>query len=606
MSYLHPIRLHFAGRFRADVSTVNNRRTRFENAAFADNFRLPFSGGSDGSNWQPAGTSTWRLLDCRVTGAGRADGSFASSAAEDGVVGLSVCDAGDRPSAKLVDLDPDQQAVSMIFGLAVRVLNGRGRALLEGAFEPNAFFDLWDKRLSQIGDTARSAYFQSVLREVEWGDIAGSPCLGQMKQASAAGMLSIKLIADGYHMSQAERGYGRIAGTIGPHFEGEPRTFVMGRHLAPVSDSFAHVVCRVDPERRKVLVDVGNSLPMDTAEVDDFGNFADKGDLTLSIAGTSSLGSLDYRASGSYARTAGVYELPSGRPLSDTEMAALATQPLQLMEQPAGAAMPNPVAEESPDGIYVRAEQFVFRLDPGATGETDLIVSRFGAPLPGAQVDVKSQPLSVPEKSPLPDLATSSQSDASGRIRLTIKANGPPYPRKFIDGQVYIVEFSVRGTAQAATDFDEWNFISVLAFSPISAPQEPTWDDVAAIFTQYSNLYPRPHGPDPYAPFQGLPASHPVVNLKDPKSVREFARHIRRALKLPIEHPNQMPVTRDLSAARRKLLLKWLDGPDGEAKKNAVPAAPRAVAAAQPGLRFASTVYVLPEDMIRRKQSKQD
>ena len=44
-----------------------------------------------------------------------------------------------------------------------------------------------------------------------------------------------------------------------------------------------------------------------------------------------------------------------------------------------------------------------------------------------------------------------------------------------------------------------------------------------------------------------------------------------RALKLPIGHPSQMPVTRDLSDAKRALLLKWLQdvGDDGKPKQSA-------------------------------------
>ena len=34
MSYLSPVRLHFAGRFQANVSTVNNDPGHFDNAAF--------------------------------------------------------------------------------------------------------------------------------------------------------------------------------------------------------------------------------------------------------------------------------------------------------------------------------------------------------------------------------------------------------------------------------------------------------------------------------------------------------------------------------------------------------------------------------------------
>jgi hypothetical protein len=612
MSYLHPIRLHFAGRFRADVATVNNRPAHFNNDAFTPALQLPLSGAADRTNWQPAGTAAWRLLDCRVTRACRADGSFAATLAEDGTVGLSVRDAGDRVSAKIVDLDPQQQGVSMIFGLIVRLVDAQGQTILQGEFEPNAFFGLQTARVPPGQGFPGSAYFQSVLRNVEWGALAATPCLQQMKQASAAGMLSIKFITDSYRTGGLLQGYGRIVGTIGPHIAGEPRTFVMGRHLAPTdpeNQPFAHVMCRVDTERRKVLVDVGNALPMKTAE----GDFEDRGDIALAVntpGGASAIGSLPYREADSYANTAGIYELPAGRTLTDAELAALAQNPLQLTAQPAGATA-APVANESADGVYVRPEHFVFRLDPGATETTDLIVTKFGTPFAGATVQTGAQPFSLPAQSPLPELSTSGAADANGRIRLTIKAVGPPNPRGFIDGQVYRIFFAVQGAATQPFDFDEDNFISLLAFNPTPMPAFPTWEDVHPILEQYSNLYPRPHGPDPYAPFAGRPASHPVVDLNDYDSVAGFARHIRRALELPVDHPNHMPVTRDLSEAKRMMLLKWLrePGADGKPRRDGVPAMPTAAVAAAaaravaPVARFAETAFTPPQDRVRRKSA---
>ncbi len=41
MSYLDPVRLHFAGRFQADVSTVNNDPTHYNNATFKPEYLLP-------------------------------------------------------------------------------------------------------------------------------------------------------------------------------------------------------------------------------------------------------------------------------------------------------------------------------------------------------------------------------------------------------------------------------------------------------------------------------------------------------------------------------------------------------------------------------------
>jgi hypothetical protein len=197
MSYLHPVRLHFSGSFRADVSTVNNDTTHFDNTNFDPKFQTPGPGATNGW-WQPAGTGAWRLLDCSVKRACRDDGTAAATPAEDGAVGLSVRDSGDRSSAKLVDLDPDQQGVSMVFGLTVRLADGQGRILMQGDLEPTPFFDLNFTRSTAGGPQGASAYFQSVLRNVEWGDVAASQCLAQMKRKSAAGMLSIRFITDSY------------------------------------------------------------------------------------------------------------------------------------------------------------------------------------------------------------------------------------------------------------------------------------------------------------------------------------------------------------------------------------------------------------------------
>ena len=309
MSYLHPVRLHFAGGFRADVSTVNNDPAHFDNHHFQPNFQLPGPGATNGW-WQPAGTGAWRLVDCQVTRACRADGPATSNSAEDSAVDLVLGESADRSSAKLVDLDPDQQGVSMIFGLVIRLVDGKGCVLVQGEFEPVAFFDLFFKRSTAGGPAGASAYYQSVLSNVEWGDVAGSPCLAQMKQASAPGLLSIKFITDQYVMDGQHRGYGRITGTIGPCLAGEPRTFVIGRHLAPTGNTFAPLDCRVDRGRRKVLVDVGNALPIDVAS----GDFLKStGALTLAAgrgANAVVLGPLDYTGTGDFPRSAGIYELP--------------------------------------------------------------------------------------------------------------------------------------------------------------------------------------------------------------------------------------------------------------------------------------------------------
>ncbi len=611
MSYLHPVRLHFSGGFRADVSTVNNITSRFDNATFQDQFQVPFSGPQqDGSNWQPAGTGAWRLLDCQVTRACRADGTDAVTPAADAAVGSAVREFGDRSSAKIVDLDPDQQGVSMIFGLTVRLADAQGKFLMQGDFEPAAFFDLQSNRGAGGGDFGACAYFQSVLQNVEWGDVTASACLTQMQQKTVAGMLSIRFMTDGYRMGGQQRGYGRITGTIGPYLAEEPRTFVRGRHLAPSGDPYAPIDCSVDTDSRKVFVDIGNSLPTDAS-----GGFSDQGDITL-VAGSGPaalvLGSLNYRDKGGYVSTAGVYALPAGRTLTDAELAAIAQQPLHLMAQPQNAAN-QVIASESDDGIYVRAEQFVFRIDAGLSQSTDLIATKFGAPLAGATPQIQSGAFSLPAKSPLPQVTTDPKTNAKGRAKLTITAVDAGNPRGFIDGQVYGISFALQESTVQPSSFDGSNFISLLMFNALTAPARPDWSDVQPIFEQYGHLYPRPHGPNPYAPFSGRPPSHPVVNLNDYDSITGFAQHIIWALDLPIGHPSHMPVTRDLSEAKRAMLLKWLRdvGADGKPRRSMTLAAARpmlaaaavAARASAPAPRYAAAAFPVRIDLIRHKPS---
>ena len=599
MSYLHPVRLHFSGRFRADVSTVNNDLSHFDNDDFDPSFQTPGDGDSNGQ-WQPAGTGAWRLIDCSVKRACRDDGTAAATAAEDSAVDLSVRQSADRSSAKIVDLDPDQQGVSMVFGLTVRLTDGPGRVLMQGDFEPAAFFDLNFRRSDAGGPQGACAYFQSVLKNVEWGDVTASPCLTQMKQKTAAGMLSIKFITDSYQMDGQQRGYGRIAGTIGPYLDGEPRTFLIGRHLGSRQASYAAVDCRVDTDRRKVLVDVGNSLPTDAST----GDFISAGDLTI-VAGSGAaatiLGALPYTEKGNYSRTAGIYELPSGRALTDAELSAATQQPLHLTLRAQGAAAATAIASEAADGIYVRPEQFVFRLDPGASQSTDLVATRFGLPFAGATPHAQARPRSLPSTSPLPRLTTDPKTNAKGRAKLTITAVDARNPRGFIDGQVYGISFSLQESPVQPMTFDRSNSISLLMFDATTIPATPAWDDVKKIFKQYSNLYPRPHGPDPYAPFTDQPPSHPVVNLGNYDSVAGFARHIIWALDLPIEHPSHMPVTRDLSDGKRALLLKWLREVDTDGKPRSSPAHFTAMLAAAAAPQFATEVFPAEIEIVRHQ-----
>jgi hypothetical protein len=573
MSYLNPTRVHFAGQFRADVSTVNNDDQHFNSATFVPNDQDYGPGASNGW-WQPSGTGAWRLSGCAITAAAW-DGQVATTSQGDPVVGLALKNSGDRVDAKLVDLDPDQQMVSMIFGLEVRITDpARGAVLMTGQLTPVPFMDIWGR--GGGGDTGASVFYQSTLTAVVWGDLSASPALQALRKATLQGQLSMRFMLDSYNMSGAKRGYGRIVGTIGPALAGEPVHFVAGRHLASAGKILGNISCCMDPAGTHILADFGNALTSNAN-----GNVPDSGEIHLAAVKSSAahlaaadivdLGSLTgYTAPGYYERTAGIQAFPYNGTLTAQQLQALQTLPLAAV-QGDGAGGWNVLSAEAPDGIYARADMFVGRINPGECRDFPIMVTQRGQPLAGQTVTAAISSQSIGGSLPVSTPASALKLDfdgptgADGWTCLEITGSDPGWPRGFVDGQVYEIDLAVENAANAGTSFDSNLFISVLLFSATAVPDTVTWNgDVLPILQQYANLYPRPHGPvvnyDPDYPDEPNPTPllHPVISLTDKDWVGSMAPRILTALGLPIEHPNHMPVTRDLSAGRRGILQKWM------------------------------------------------
>jgi len=80
-----------------------------------------------------------------VTAAFTADGPVAAG---DPVLGYRIADSNQQVCAKIVDLDSQQQMVSEIWGLQVRITDADGNTLLQGDFKTAAFSDIWMSRSS--------------------------------------------------------------------------------------------------------------------------------------------------------------------------------------------------------------------------------------------------------------------------------------------------------------------------------------------------------------------------------------------------------------------------------------------------------------------------
>src|SRR6185295_7774586 len=170
--------------------------------------------------------------------------------------------------------------------------------------------------------------------------------------------------------------------------------------------------------------------------------------------------------------------------------------------------------------------------------------------------------------------------NANGIASLKLSAGSIAEPRKFpdgkyIDGQVYGVRYTLpESDPNAGGYFNPADFVSVLVWTDYPVPTDPDWNThVEPILSQYQKLYA---------------VMKPIVNLGDYASVVANKAGMKNVFTRPEDDPHYMPVTRDLSPAKRKMILSWLDTTGNAGKPNLGAAiamaahAPVAMAAAAP------------------------
>ncbi len=582
MSYLNSLRLHFFGQFQAAVSTVNNDPTHFNNATFKKEYQHRPDGW-----WNPRGDANWRMIGCNITAAWLANGQPA--AASDPVLSCLIADSDVSVAAKLVDLDPAQQGVSEIWGMEIRIANASGKTLMSAKYETAAFMDIFLRWPAGTGDGSAGAMYQSVLTRIQWAPVIDSSFLQQLQAASADGLLSIKFNVDAFDANFKSPTFtiGRIAGTIGPAAADEPHHFVIGRHFMTTGlpapgffqpagkINFCEAV--VDQKAGKVLLDLGNSLPTTTFG----GPFTDLGVLSLACSTTDAnnqtenifLGNVDCQAPDWYQTTAGIAVLPPDRALTAAELTTIASNPLVIMLTDANSDS-TPAIWESPGGLYVRPDQFVFRLNPGEDAEIHLFGSEFGRPYPGARVISfldstqigGGPPVGIPEN--VLQFPRTVVLNAFGQAKVQVSARNPGNPGGYIDGQVYGIRCVLEDTLAPALQypFDPSELVSLLVWDEFTADPPVWYGCLQPVFQQYANLYP---------------IMSRFVDLASYDSICQNLTPLSITFGLDAADPNSMPVTRDLSGGKRKAILRWLTdvGTDGKPLLGPIPVSPPTAAA---------------------------
>jgi hypothetical protein len=416
---------------------------------------------------------------------------------------------------------------------------------------------------------------------VVWGDLFGSRFMSELKQASDPTSLSIKFNVDGFDQT---RHVGRIVGTIGAASASEPAHFVVGRQCMGLPQGpVGYFPAIVDTGRKKLIADFGNALPTTAfrGPLDPTLNL----ELGIEQAGQfTSLGSVPVGPTGWYEQTAGICEFPAGRPFSDAELTQLAGAPIVVRQQ--GTV----VAREGADGLYVRADDFVYRMSAGDVVNVSLHVSKFGQPLPNTEIALAFDPSQLQESRGDPDVDTPQSglqfpqrvtTDAKGIATLALTAKSIGLPRGYIDGQVYGVRYTLPQSDPDSNGYvNPDDFISILVWTDFAAPNDPDWNThVEPILSQYQKLYS---------------VMKNIVDLGSYTSVVASKSGMKNVFSRPETDSHYMPVTRDLSPAKRNMILRWLDTTGNAGQPNLGPAPPVVVASAEAGSPFAMQRQAAP------------
>lgn len=389
--------------------------------------------------------------------------------------------------------------------------------------------------------------------------------------------------------------YGKIVGSVGPCLDDEPSFAVPARALAPVPAPQRQTTEEEPPQPTKpygwwaqakldleatpptLTLDLANSLPVPLP-----GRPAWREAIgTLALAYITPSGALGYIASSiDYAnpdfidKHSGLLVITNFGGWNPTD---IARRPLVVLRAAPGSSIYNPFLEECPEGWSLRSNQFIYRMNPGlpttesfAQGETntvDFYVRKFGQIEGTEGVKIKLSVLTPSEARnyTLSTLGTSGTNGIrestlsmpegmltfsedtvevqNGKATVIMRGASPGNPRGYVDGQVY---FTTYDFDPEVTTFhqDPNDVISTQIYQENPITGTPTWvNGIGDILRQYGMLYPI------MGQFQ----------LWTYEGVKENHDKIQRVLGLDISQPLYMPVTRDLSAIRCKLLMDWFN-----------------------------------------------
>lgn len=367
---------------------------------------------------------------------------------------------------------------------------------------------------------------------------------------------------------------GMITGTAGVSSSDDPNYFVSSRILNPQTSFVPNSPMSLPPksvgawytpftiEDNTITVNFGNSLPTNTPGND---VYVDKLGTPWLVAFPNGIAldqavdivEIPIKGSDFIAQSAGFFTANLNDDYSNT--------PLGVVCKNLSDGSPDYILlAEDENGYYLRADQFVYRMNPGhpttsdfPRGNTNTIqvhATKFGNPVPDGTnisltlkteqeaIDYTSQTMGTGGTKGIKNLSipqnvishpTSAQT-VNGVATFDISCTAPGNPRHYIDGQIYFLDYDFENiTIQKDSD----DLISVMVYDAEVLEDAPT------LLGKFGRLYK----------IMGFLADETTIEQIDMRNM------IKTLLSKPMHDLVHMPVTRDLSAAARDKVVAWVD-----------------------------------------------
>jgi hypothetical protein len=588
MSYLDQPRINFTGRFFTNVSTINNDLTNYD----------PNSPVSD-PGWNPNGVALFKFDSCIVTGV-QAPGDTS------GLIGAPVISKTQPAPGKLVDLDPDQQSLSQVIGVALNLTTASG-AGFQGILGPCNLQDMWPSAPNPEGDAGgsnASSIFVSTLNAVQWTNADKVTALKLLEDATQNSQLAIRFIVGSFFFADPNdpaSGYGTLTGSIGPHLDGDPIQFARRRLMPPTKDKkiktdaatvaggrpihadfevkkqalavaaaarppkFQACNFQLDTKNHRLSIDLANAIPLASFA----GPPLQVGQLRAVIVAPD--GSTTEILQQPFAFTSDINKTQGG--IVDVPLTSEQSKKLEGMragvelQQQSGGTWTTILAEH-PSGKFVNISPFTARAVGGDNVIFELRAFQWGKALPNEKLSLTAQstqgtPASLVIQN---DGSGSAVTDKNGRAVFTVKTPASldiPSDRQQLDSLCYLFNgpWSSLNGGLFSTTFNSPNRAILPAALVVWSPYQfanmpnPTWEvQVQPIFDEYMRMYP---------------GMQQIMDLTDLSVVQANLEALLNVFSLPFEAPHRMPVTRDLSTQKIEVIKTWLKNEMATKKKGA-------------------------------------